>query len=323
MARTIRGERRFTPGIRSAALRALAEVLPRSRSRLLAVAIMSNHLHIVAQQGERPLASLMQPLLRRMARMVQTAHDLEGPVFWRHYACRPCLDPLHARNAIAYTHLNPVRAGLCTDPLRYRWTSHAVYAGVESAALSPELKHLAPVLDPALALPLFATSAGRRTEHLRSDYRAFLAWRLRADATADGDNADPGQSPDELTGDGDRTSTPPPWGAVGWGASLSPFFHAPGRGRSGVGTSGVHDDGSWPIVPDMATIARNTLAREAPGMRLDSIRGRGGGREPTRIRHVIIWRLHDAGFRNVAIARFLDLSESAVSYVLCRPRPPR
>ncbi|MBF6169822.1 transposase, partial [Streptomyces gardneri] len=82
-ARTLRREHRFTPRLRSLAVAAIADAAERADCRILAVAVMSNHLHIVAQQGDRPLSALMQPLLRRLAHRIQEAHDLEGPVFWR------------------------------------------------------------------------------------------------------------------------------------------------------------------------------------------------------------------------------------------------
>lgn len=309
-ARTLRRERRFTPGVRSAALGILAEVLPRSRCRLLAVAIMPNHLHIVVRQGKRPVAALMQPLLRRLALRLQKAHDLDGPMFWRPYASQPCLDPSHARNAIVYTHLNPVRAGLCGDPGRYRWTSHGLYASAPAAALPPELERLAPVLDPSLALPLFATGPAHTLDRLRSDYRAFVEWRLSADAAGE-DEQEPGSNDREAA-----QRLPSPWWDPTWGASLSPLFHGPVRPGPRV-----HDDRPVASTPDMAAIARSTLAMEAPGVRLDSLRGRGGGREKSRLRHLIIRRLHAAGYRNIQIARFLDLSESAIWYAL-RVRHP-
>lgn len=306
-ARTIRRERTLTPRLRTAALHALSEVAPRSRAQVLAVAIMANHLHIVVRQGERPLSALMQPLLRRMARRVQKEHGLDGPVFWRPYACEPCLDPWHARNAIVYTHLNPVRAHLCDDPSEYRWTSHVLYTGAPNDALPPELRRLSEVLDPSVALPLFATGPEHTSERLRGDYRAFVDWRLMEDAAA---------GSDDRASDEDRVQRPPSeWWNPPWGAAMSPLFHAPVRPGPRL-----HDDRPTVYAPDMATLAQATLAVEAPGMRLESIKGRGGGRTRSRIRHIIIRRLHAAGYRNIQVARFLDLSESAVWYAL-RPRP--
>lgn len=302
MARTLRRERRFTAPLRTAALDVLAGVLPRSEARLLAVAIMSNHLHLVVQQGEPPLSALMQPLLRRLARLLQQAHALDGPVFWRHYASLPCLHPEHARNAIAYTHLNPVRAGLCDDPSDYPWTSHAFFIDVQPAGIAPVLEPLARWVDPSLALPLFARGPDRSLALLRGDYRAFLAARLAGSADDD----------DPFENGGKAASNPlSDWPRPSWSPALSPLYRGPG----GIVSSGFVPA---PRAPDLGTIARGILTCEAPGVDLNSLRGRGGGRESSRLRRLLIVRLHAAGARNVAIARLLGLSESAVSWVVCR-----
>ncbi|MFP4624124.1 MAG: transposase [Gemmatimonadota bacterium] len=300
-ARTLRKDRWFTPNLRSIALRHVALVAPRSGARLLAVAIMSNHLHLVIQQGEMPLSRLMQPLLRRLAGAVQHAHGLEGPVFWRHYASTPCLNPWHARNAIAYVHLNPVRAGLCTHPDDYDWTSHPLYAG--ATRLPAALRSVAPVLDPAIGLRLFAATPVSSLEDLRTGYLSFLRGRMSACGH------ELGEVDDETVRWGENGS-PPKWGSPIWTATLSPLFHSANSGQSA--------GGARPGPPDMGQLARVVLAAEAPDLSLAAIRGRGGGREYSRLRSLIIHRLHAAGYRNSQIAPFIGLSESGVWHALQR-----
>jgi REP element-mobilizing transposase RayT len=287
----------------------IAAAMPRSGARLLAVAIMSNHLHLVIQQGEQPLYALMQPVLRRLAHLLQRSHGLEGPVFWRPYGCTPCLHPDHARNAIAYTHLNPVRAKLCADPAEYPWTSHGLYADQspeDGVALRPD-RHLAHALDATHALLLFGCGPERRLGQLRDDYRLYIAWKLAADRQAAA--RDPNACVEELT------LSPPslPAGDTHWGRTFSPFFHTPAvHGSTHVACRTPQ------FVPDLSDIARATLAAEAPGLSLDLVRGRRGGARYREIRHRMIRRMHVAGHRNVDIARFVGLSESAVSRVLAR-----
>lgn len=286
-------------------MEAVARAIPQSKVRLLAVAVMSSHLHLVVQQGQRPLADLMQPLLRRLALRIQSVHRVDGPVFWRPYASQPCLDPFHLRNAIVYTHLNPVRAGLCGDPADYPWTSHALYTAPRGQAPGV-LAHLAEVLDPTWALPLFASGSRRSYEELRDDYRHFVMWRQEEDRALDNDAL--------------HSPRAPQWSWLKGRPGLSPFFHA----ASSRHRRTSDDSRAAAYVPDMASIARATLAVEAPGVTIEAVRGRRGGAGAARLRHAIIRRLHAAGYRNVDIARFICLSESGVSYVLCnRRRLPR
>jgi REP element-mobilizing transposase RayT len=308
-ARAIDLRRRFTSRLKTAAMEAVADVVPRSGVRLLAVAIMSSHLHLVVQQGKPPLSALMQPLLRRLALKLQRAHGLEGPMFWRHYGCQPCQDPRHVRNAIVYTHLNPVRAGLCRDPGAYPWTSHALYVWEQTTTLRA-IAALAPILDPAPALRLFAAERGRPASRLREDYVEFVRRRLLVDAAREGDEEqDPLADPPGTTW--------PPWPGAwdpDWSNSLSPLFHPAQRANRPADPQLRRQ-----LAPDMTTIARNVLAQETWTLSLGEIRGRGGGLERSRVRRAIMHRLHAAGYRNVEIARFLGLSESAVSYGLRSP----
>lgn len=167
-ARTLHRERLFMPDVRTGALADLADAVPQSGCRILAVAVMSNHLHLVFQQGPRPPAALMQPFLRRLARRTQMAHDREGPIFWRHYGAVACLDPWHARNAIVYTHLNPVRAGIGSQASDYPWTSHGLYADPAPAGGLSRRRRVATRTGPARARPV---SGDRRLGAARSPAR--------------------------------------------------------------------------------------------------------------------------------------------------------
>lgn len=303
-ARTLARERFFGPDVRSGALADLARVVPASRCRILAVAIMSNHLHLVLQQGERPLAKLMQPLLRRLAYRVQRARAREGPVFWRHYSAVPCLNPWHARNAIVYTHLNPVRAGMCRDPASYPWTSHALYAGSRPEPGSSDTEHLNQVVDPSLGLALFANGPGASAEQLQGGYRAAVDLRLAES-----------ESEEERDPDKDDSQQPArSAGEIRWGATLSPLFHAPAS-TPGPGDASIRTLAA----PDMSTIARNVLSVEAPDVALAFVRTPGRTRRQSQLRKLVIRRLHLAGYRNRQIAAFMNVSESTVSNAIRTP----
>lgn len=302
-ARTLRRERLFTPPLRASALQLVAWAIAAADARLLAVAIMPNHLHLVVQQGERPLSALMQPLLRRLAIALQREHGLEGPIFWRPYGSQPCLDPEHARNAIVYTHLNPVRANLCASPADYAWTSHGLYSGDSEAAASPELRAVARVLDSSAGLALFASGRDPSPEELRREYVGCVEWRMAMDR-AQHDALAAADPPTRLPLR--RTLLHPQWSR-----GLTPLFHQSVRLAGGAAGPRPRDH-----APDLCDIARRTVAAAAPSLRLELLKGRGGGAEHTRLRHLMIRQMHAAGYRNAEIARFLRLSESAVSKVI-------
>lgn len=293
----------MTPTVRDRALDVIARAVPAGDVRLLAVAIMPNHLHIVVQQGKWRVQRFMQPILRRLAHVIQREHELEGPIFWGPYACSTCHDPDHARNAIVYTHLNPVRAGICQDPARYAWSSHRLYS-----ADTGDAHTLGAVLDPMVALPLFATRVDQTACGLRDDYRRYVEWRLALDRASDGE-AEPGGGGSDLP----ACPVPLAWGDPRWRHSVSPLFLSPSR----------RDDGPGDRLPvhtvDLVGLARANIAMEEPRLTLEDIQGRGGGRRYVELRQLIIRRAAAVGFPNVEIARLLQVSESAVSKWLRTP----
>ena len=152
--------------LRSELVDIIGIALERTDALLLAFAIMSNHFHLVIRQGSSPLSRLMQPVGQRVAYAVHRRHKRKGYVLDYRYFDTPCSDEAHLRNAIMYTHRNPVAAGLCSDALEYEWSSARAYASSSSTAL--RLVALQP------ALELFASGLPDRT--IYQDYSDFYAW---------------------------------------------------------------------------------------------------------------------------------------------------
>jgi putative transposase len=159
-ARIQNREHRFIPRLRSQIVRLLRRNVARSDAQLLAYVIMSNHLHLVVIQGDQPLSDLMQPFLRSVALATHALFGTEGHVFERRFSDRVCRDPDHLRNAIAYTHANPVRAGMCEEPGDYVWSSYRRYLGLRPVIPSPRVEAMA-------GLRAFSTTGSPRTGIVR------------------------------------------------------------------------------------------------------------------------------------------------------------
>jgi REP element-mobilizing transposase RayT len=173
-ARTHSGEFWFEE-LRSEIVAIVDYAFTQTDALLLAYAIMTNHIHLVIQQGEAPLARLMHPIGQRTAYAVHRRCKRSGYVLGYRYFDTPCLGEAHLRNAIMYTHRNPVEAGLCVDATEYEWSSALAYTS-GSEALRPSLQ---PAFD------LFASGLPDRTT--RQDYSDFYSWydtckRLAPDA---------------------------------------------------------------------------------------------------------------------------------------------
>lgn len=276
----------FTPSLRRSVIECVREEAAKSDIRLVAFCVMLNHVHLVVRQGREQLHRFMQPLLRRIAARVQRTHSMEGHVFERRFRESHCGDAQYLRNAIAYTHLNPVRAGLCSHWTDYEWSSDSAYMGRRASA----------DVDCDLALPLFATSFERTPAELRQDYTSFLRWRLHRDAVFAATEAgivaaisNHVREPETFAGD----------------------WHFRERCcRIDLAEVGQPR-------PDLRDVARSVLADAGvdPGM-LSIVRSRYGGATIVELRHGIIARAALQHFKGIEIARFLNLSPGAVSRAL-------
>jgi REP element-mobilizing transposase RayT len=117
-------------------LRRLDEILPEERVRCLAWVLMSNHVHLLLQTGDRPLAHAMQRLGTGYSLYFNRRHDRVGHLVQNRYRSRPARDDADAMGLIRYVHRNPLRAQLVDslDQLaRYPWCGHGALLGVQPA----------------------------------------------------------------------------------------------------------------------------------------------------------------------------------------------
>ncbi|MGH7553761.1 MAG: transposase [Longimicrobiales bacterium] len=164
-ARTHCGEFWFE-GLRSTIVEIIAAALKQTDASLLAYGIMTNHIHLVLRQGAAPLSQLMHPVCQRVAYAVHRGCMRSGYVMGYRYRDTPCRDEAHLRNAILYTHRNPVEAGMCANACDYEWSSELAYRTASLSAV--RIDGLRP------ATELFASGLPGRTAE--QDYADYYAW---------------------------------------------------------------------------------------------------------------------------------------------------
>jgi len=262
-----------------------------SDARIIAHSVMPNHLHLIVSQGQRPLAHLMQPLLRRIAWLIARSRKWEGHVFERRYRDSACMDADYLRHAIAYVHLNAVRAKLCPAADDYLWSSHGRLCAVAASdRTTGECKT-------SRMLRLFASNPGQSLAGCLANYRLFLQWRLDCDrARAEhGDCETRLVLPDcPVFREGDSH-----W-ALTFGRDT--MIHRPTEEARG----------------DLSDIAKRLLSQHSPELSLERLRSGESGRMVVHARRRFIARAIDSGYRTGAVARYLNISDSAVS----RSAPP-
>lgn len=120
-------------------------------ARVHAYCWMTNHIHAVIQVSDTPLGKVIRSIAGRYARRYQWHIGTTGHLFERRYHAILVDADGYLQTLLRYLHLNPVRAGLCVDPVDYQWSSHREYLGLRRTAW----------LHTDFALRLFAEETGQ------------------------------------------------------------------------------------------------------------------------------------------------------------------
>jgi REP element-mobilizing transposase RayT len=108
----------------------VAESLARFGARVHAYCWMTNHVHLAVQVADTPLGPLVQRIAGQYARRVQQRLPTTGHLFEGRYRAVLVDADDHLLRLTRYIHLNPVRAGMVSDPADYAWSGHRAYLGL-------------------------------------------------------------------------------------------------------------------------------------------------------------------------------------------------
>jgi putative transposase len=140
------------------------EGIERFGFRVHAFCLMTNHLHLAIQVGEKPLSRIMQNLSARYTRWVNWRHNRIGHLFQGRYKAILINADSYLVQLTAYLHLNPVRAGMVARCEEYEWSSHRSYQGTNPIPwLTTEMVLAQFSKKPATAKRLFLEYAAERS----------------------------------------------------------------------------------------------------------------------------------------------------------------
>jgi len=117
----------------------LARLLPRARCALHAYCLMTNHVHLlVTPMTAQGCAKLMKDLGQLHTQYVNRQYGRSGTLWEGRFKSCIVQSEDYLLSCYRYIELNPVRAGLCSRPGEYPWSSFRVNAeGLPGALLSP------------------------------------------------------------------------------------------------------------------------------------------------------------------------------------------
>jgi putative transposase len=99
--------------------------------RVYAYCMMTNHVHLIIDPGERAtnLAQLIKRLAGRQTRYVNKMEKRTGSLWEGRYKSSPISTNEYLLACCRYIELNPVRAGIVADPSEYCWSSYSSKIG--------------------------------------------------------------------------------------------------------------------------------------------------------------------------------------------------
>jgi REP element-mobilizing transposase RayT len=129
--------------------------------RIHGFCLMTNHIHLIMQVADTPLARIMQSVTLRYTKWINYTQGRTGHVFQGRYKALLLDADVYLLELVRYVHLNPVRAGIVAAAHEHPWSGHRAYAGLE----------VLPWLATDWVMSLFSEKAGAA----RRAYQAFVA----------------------------------------------------------------------------------------------------------------------------------------------------
>jgi REP element-mobilizing transposase RayT len=138
----VRGNQRQKTFTSDRDYQAYTERLARYRKKygfaVYAYCLMSNHVHLLVESSDQPLAKFMQGLQQSYSQYFNFKHHKSGHLFEGRYKAIICQKEQYLLQLIRYIHLNPVRAGMVKEPDGYRYCGHHAYLqGKASEIIDP------------------------------------------------------------------------------------------------------------------------------------------------------------------------------------------
>lgn len=112
----------------------LAEGVERFGHRIHAYCLMENHAHLAIRVGDAPLSRIVQNLAFRYTRAYNRRAGRVGHLFQGRFRSLLVDRDAYLLELVRYIHLNPVRAGLVSEPASWAWSGHRAYLGKDRIA---------------------------------------------------------------------------------------------------------------------------------------------------------------------------------------------
>jgi len=101
----------------------IGQVKEASACKLLAYCLMSNHVHLLMEEGTEQLGFTLRRLAVRYVMYFNGKYQRVGQLFQDRFQSEPVETDAYFTTVLRYILHNPVKAGLCDRPEEYAWSS--------------------------------------------------------------------------------------------------------------------------------------------------------------------------------------------------------
>jgi putative transposase len=102
----------------------------------LAYCLMNNHFHLVVETPICSLGNGMRDLGSRYAQLFNERHATGGHLYQARYGSRLVTTDNQFAQLLRYVAYNPVKAGLCSSPEAWPWSSHRALSNMQIRSLA-------------------------------------------------------------------------------------------------------------------------------------------------------------------------------------------
>ncbi|WP_340622523.1 transposase [Desulfitibacter alkalitolerans] len=103
--------------------------------KLLGYCLMSNHVHLLMQEGENNIGRVMKRIGVAYVQWYNRKHGRVGHLFQDRYKSEEVEDDTYLLTVLRYIHQNPVKAKIVNSINDYKWSSFKNYLGEKSYPL--------------------------------------------------------------------------------------------------------------------------------------------------------------------------------------------
>lgn len=125
---TARGNRRYTIFRNKEDRLKYLEIVEDAKEKfpfiLHSYCLMTNHVHLLIETINEPPGKIIQYIHYRYARYFNKRNGFEGHLFQGRFKSVIIRNNKQMVDTSCYIHLNPVRAGIATEPEKYQWSSY-------------------------------------------------------------------------------------------------------------------------------------------------------------------------------------------------------